>query len=73
MQGARRMDGTGFVSLAINTSRDIMKFLGSSTYSASNSSHGEQHMTFLPHNGPGNLMPVRKGFLVLPYSGNNES
>ena len=44
-----------------------MKFLGSSTYSASNSSHGEpQHMTFLPCGGPRNLIPARKGLLVLP-------
>ena len=40
--------------------------LGSSTYSASISSHGEQYMTFLPCSGPGNLIPVRKGLLVLP-------
>lgn len=47
-----------------------MKFLGSSTYSASNSSHGEQHMTFLPQEI---LCQSEKVSLYSPYSGNNES
>ena len=66
--GARGQED-GWYSICFAGSQYIqgyMKFLGSSTYSASNSSHGEQHMTYLPCGGPGNLIPVRKGLLVLP-------